>query len=302
MKVMNDPFWLPFKIFSEGLFHWLQPVLDPIGYVETLAKQGVDSTGPLPGEVISKDVLKAIKADPHSLYSGGKKTLLKGQGIEFKGLCEYAPGDDVRKMDWNIFARTQTPYIREYHPEKDWVCWIVVDFTPSMYTEPSDGSLFSRNKALSKTTNMESKFASKAEEALSVAIQMAHQGVQEGCRVGCIAFTGVKQEQMTLFPKPGEIHLQRLTHQLCEVYDQGLLHYKEGREGEPLDSFHFETICKELSRVLTRRSWVLMMSDFQWGPCLSYNDPHYLPGWMHELGQLAQKTMFFPVWIQSPPK
>jgi hypothetical protein len=302
MNVMNATFLLPFKIFSEGLFHWFQPVLDPVGYVENLAKQDIESTGPSSGEVISKEVLKALKADPHSLYSGGRKTLLKGQGLEFKGLREYSPGDDVRKMDWNVFARTQTPYIREYHSDKDWVCWIVVDFTPSMYSEPSDGTLSSRNKALNKTSSSVSKFASKAEEALSIAIQLAHQGFQEGCRVGCIAFTGVKQEQVILFPKSGETHLQRLIHQLSEVYDQGLQHYTEGPEGEPLDSFHFEKICIELSRVLTRRSWVLMMSDFQWGPNLRNDDPQCLPGWMHELGHLAQKTMFFPVWIQSPLK
>ena len=45
---------------------------------------------------------------------------------------EYTPGDDIRKMDWSVFARTLTPHIREYHEEKQLTLWLVMDFTPSM--------------------------------------------------------------------------------------------------------------------------------------------------------------------------
>ena len=58
---------------------------------------------------------------------------LRGQGLDFAELREYSPGDDIRKIDWNVFARTLTPHIKEFHEEKLLTAWLYVDLSPSMF-------------------------------------------------------------------------------------------------------------------------------------------------------------------------
>ena len=47
-------------------------------------------------------------------FAGEYLSTFKGQGIEFSEVREYTPGDDIRAIDWNVTARTGTPYIKKY--------------------------------------------------------------------------------------------------------------------------------------------------------------------------------------------
>ena len=73
-----------------------------------------------------------FRLDLKKLSPGDRKTWHRGDGLDFSELREYVPGDDLRKMDWSVFARTNTPHIREYHEETQAVYWIVIDMTASM--------------------------------------------------------------------------------------------------------------------------------------------------------------------------
>jgi uncharacterized protein (DUF58 family) len=55
-----------------------------------------------------------------------------GEGLSFERLRAYTPGDDLRKLDWNAYARTLTPYVREYATERDPHCWVVLDWSAAM--------------------------------------------------------------------------------------------------------------------------------------------------------------------------
>ena len=44
----------------------------------------------------------------------------------------YQPGDDVRYLDWNVTARLDEPYIREYHEDRDLTAWFLLDLSPSV--------------------------------------------------------------------------------------------------------------------------------------------------------------------------
>ena len=48
------------------------------------------------------------------LLQGDYRSLFRGQGIDLADLREYQPGDDVRVIDWNVTARMDVPYVREY--------------------------------------------------------------------------------------------------------------------------------------------------------------------------------------------
>jgi uncharacterized protein (DUF58 family) len=66
------------------------------------------------------------------LLQGDYRSLFYGYGVDFADLREYQPGDDVRTIDWNVTARMNAPYIRQYVPEREITAWFLLDLTPSM--------------------------------------------------------------------------------------------------------------------------------------------------------------------------
>ena len=64
--------------------------------------------------------------------SGSRKSMQKGLSVEFSDFREYMPGDDLRRMDWNVYARLDKLYIREYMEEKEAVVSVLIDTSASM--------------------------------------------------------------------------------------------------------------------------------------------------------------------------
>lgn len=64
--------------------------------------------------------------------SGNRKSLRKGNSTEFSDFREYMPGDDLRRMDWNAYARLDKLYIRQYMEEKEAVVSVLIDTSASM--------------------------------------------------------------------------------------------------------------------------------------------------------------------------
>lgn len=76
--------------------------------------------------------------------SGNRKSVQKGISAEFSDFREYMPGDDLRRMDWNVYARLDKLYIREYMEEKEAVVSVLIDTSASMdYGERSKAELAS---------------------------------------------------------------------------------------------------------------------------------------------------------------
>ena len=67
-----------------------------------------------------------------SLASGGYRSAFKGQGMEFDEVREYAAGDDVRAIDWNVTARAGRPYVKVFREERELTIVLVVDVSASM--------------------------------------------------------------------------------------------------------------------------------------------------------------------------
>ncbi len=63
---------------------------------------------------------------------GDYRTLFRGYGLDLADLREYVYGDDVRHIDWNVTARLQTPYVREYNEEREVAAWFLLDLSPSV--------------------------------------------------------------------------------------------------------------------------------------------------------------------------
>ena len=65
------------------------------------------------------------------LLQGDYRTLLRGFGLDFAGLREYQHEDDVRYIDWNVTARMDSPYVRQFSEDRDMNAWFLVDLSPS---------------------------------------------------------------------------------------------------------------------------------------------------------------------------
>jgi uncharacterized protein (DUF58 family) len=67
------------------------------------------------------------------LHPGGdERSRLRGAGIEYSDVREYAPGDDPRTIEWNITARSDRPYVRESMPDRGLDAWLLIDLTRSL--------------------------------------------------------------------------------------------------------------------------------------------------------------------------
>jgi uncharacterized protein (DUF58 family) len=66
------------------------------------------------------------------LLQGDYRTLFYGNGVDLADLREYQPGDDVRYIDWNVTARMDTPYVRQYTEDREITAWFLLDLSPSV--------------------------------------------------------------------------------------------------------------------------------------------------------------------------
>lgn len=66
------------------------------------------------------------------LLQGDYRSLFYGYGVDFADLREYQPEDDVRYIDWNVTARMDAPYVRQYVEDREITAWFLIDLSPSM--------------------------------------------------------------------------------------------------------------------------------------------------------------------------
>jgi uncharacterized protein (DUF58 family) len=66
------------------------------------------------------------------LLQGDYRSLFYGFGVDFADLREYQPKDDIRYIDWNVTARMDTPYVRQYLEDREITAWFLLDMSPSV--------------------------------------------------------------------------------------------------------------------------------------------------------------------------
>lgn len=67
-----------------------------------------------------------------SNYSGPRRSIVSGRGISFKDHRIYAHGDEIKLIDWNVYARTDDLYIKNFEEERNLNIHIIVDYSESM--------------------------------------------------------------------------------------------------------------------------------------------------------------------------
>lgn len=73
--------------------------------------------------------------------SGMHRSTYRGQSVEFTEHREYAPGDDLRYVDWKVFGKTDKVYLKQFEAETNLVCYLLVDVSESMRYQSDNSSL-----------------------------------------------------------------------------------------------------------------------------------------------------------------
>lgn len=91
----------------------------------------MQTSAPTPERVLQRLDWQVIRR-LDGLLQGDYRGLFRGHGIDFADLREYQPEDDVRYIDWNVTARMDTPYVRQFIEDREVTGWFLLDFSPSM--------------------------------------------------------------------------------------------------------------------------------------------------------------------------
>ena len=108
---------------------------DELGAVASVLREPTSATLPL-GKLAPEQALRRLELTivrrMEGFLQGDHRGLLPGPGSETNDARAYVPGDDVRKMDWAVTARTRTPHVRDTIADRELEVWALLDVTPSM--------------------------------------------------------------------------------------------------------------------------------------------------------------------------
>ncbi|MDY7083972.1 MAG: DUF58 domain-containing protein [Actinomycetota bacterium] len=161
---------------------------------------------------------------------GNYRTVWHGAGVDFTDLRLYAAEDDVRHIDWNVTARLDEPYVRQYTEDRELTAWLVIDRSASMRFGSGAG---------------------KESTATELAVSIARLISRGGNRVGAILFDNLSHQVIP--PRAGRDQVLRITRELLRPAPRT----KPGRTTDLS-----EMLCLAAATTAKRRSLVFVMSDF----------------------------------------
>ena len=182
------------------------------------------------------------------LLQGDYRTLFYGTGVDFTDLREYQPQDDVRHIDWNVTARLNSPYVRQYVEDREITAWFLLDLSPSM-----GFGLVERTKERVLTD-----FVAALARILT----------RKGNRVGAILYNN--RIDRTIPPRGGRIQVLRLIHELLSDSE------KPVRSTTDLNE-----LLNAALNTFKRRSLVFLISDFYSEP--GWDQPLAMINQRHEM-------------------
>lgn len=172
------------------------------------------------------------------LLGGRLASVFKGRGMDFADVREYTPGDDVRRIDWNVTARLRRPFIKRHVEERELVVMLLVDGSASGHFGTAPREAIARGDAAE----------TKRELAAILAGALAFSAVRDGDRCGLILFTDRIERYVPA--RKTRPHVTRLIHELLFTEPRG-----NGTALVPALNF--------LNNILHRPALVFVLSDFE---------------------------------------
>ena len=184
---------------------------------------------------LSPELLQRIKAIQvktnylvNDIMAGEYVSAFKGRGMEFSEVREYQPGDDVRLIDWNVTARMNQPFIKEFKEERELTLMLLVDVS-------SSGEFGSTGKL-------------KNEVSAEIASILAFAAIKNNDKIGLIVFSD--KIEHTIPPKKGKAHIWNII--------RTILNFKPEEKGTNL-SLPLEYFLN----IQKRKATAFLISDFQ---------------------------------------
>jgi len=162
-----------------------------------------------------------------SMLAGEYRSVFKGIGIEFDQIREYAPGDDVRLIDWNVSARYGEPFIKKFREERELTVLLAVDMSRSGWFGSGPRT--------------------KAQIAAELCGVLAFSAIANKDKVGLVLFSD--RVEKFIPPDKGRNHVLRIIRELLTFEPEG-----RGTDlNQPL---------RLLGSVLKRKATIFLVSDF----------------------------------------
>lgn len=182
----------------------------------------------------TREILRRLELDVtrrlDGLLHGDHRGLVPGHGSELGETRSYQLGDDVRRIDWNVSARLQSPYIRQTIAERELQTWLVVDCGPRM--------------------NFGTALCAKKDLALSAAAAMGFLTARDGNQIGALL---AGPEEPTVFPAKGSrkhmLRILSMIHNYPTVEGSGVTRLTDS--------------ISRLTGLARRRGMVAIISDFR---------------------------------------
>ncbi len=180
-----------------------------------------------------KSILKNVKRIElktnhlvEGLIAGNYRSVFKGRGIEFSEVREYVPGDDIRTIDWNVTARMNHPFVKEFIEERDLDIYIAFDVSSS--------NDFGTQK-------------SKKDMGHEIAASIMFSAMRNSDNVGLCLFT--EKIEKFIRPAKGRRHVLKLIREMA--------YFTPGNKGTNIS---FSLI--NLNKIVRKRSVIFIISDF----------------------------------------
>ncbi len=160
------------------------------------------------------------------LIAGNYHSIFKGVGLEFSEIREYKPGDDIRSIDWNVTARYDKPYIKEFIEERDLHIYFIFDYSAS--------SNFGNT-------------IQKKQKAIELTATLMFSAIRNNDNVGLFLFTN--RIEKFIPARKGKRHILKLITNLISF--------------EPKNhQTDIKNTLSEISNIIKKRSILFIISDF----------------------------------------
>jgi uncharacterized protein (DUF58 family) len=163
------------------------------------------------------------------LLQGDHRGLVPAHGSELGETRGYQPGDDVRRIDWNVTSRTRHAHVRDTIADRELETWVLADFSASLGFGTAE--------------------CEKRDLAVAAAVAVGHLTARTGNRIGAMALEG---RDITTTPTgAGRLHVQALLHRL-------VLAARTEHDGAP----DLAVALRRLTLTMRRRGLAVVITDF----------------------------------------
>ena len=218
-----------------------------------LPKNNLQTSDITKKDLRTSDIIKKVrqieiktKGLTNHIFGGEYHSAFKGRGMSFSEVREYAYGDDIRSIDWNVTARSNTPYIKVFEEERELTLMLVVDISAS--------SLFGTTKQ------------TKRDLITEICAVLSFSAISNNDKVGVIFFSDKIERYIA--PKKGRSHILFIIRELITM------------EPHRNAQTNIQEALKFLNNIMKKRAITFILSDFVSSP---FSDALNVAGKRHDI-------------------